>query len=182
MASDTTTACALLEHLELGDLTSEEVVGSLLERGRSLERLNLFVHLDAENVLAQARAADARRRGREKLGLLAGVPVAIKDVICVEGEPTSAGALVTRKDCPCVPVIEKEWLGSRRTWLASSGKSSCSAMPPGISTGPWSRSIRTPSRSPRARRTSAGRRLTFLPTCSRGGVRTPEGRRLTDDT
>jgi len=96
MTIDTTTASALLEQLDAGDLTSEEIVQSLLERARSLERLNVFVYLDAEHVLAQARAVDARRQAGEKLGRLAGIPVAIKDVICVEGEPTTCGSRMLR--------------------------------------------------------------------------------------
>ncbi len=60
----------------------------------------MFVHLDAEHVLAQARAIDARRKAGEKLGRLAGVPVAIKDVICVEGEPTTCGSRMLRNFRP----------------------------------------------------------------------------------
>ncbi len=100
MTSDITTASALLERLDRGDLTSEEIVRSLLERAQSLERLNAFVHLDAEHVLAQARAIDARRKAGEKLGRLAGIPVAIKDVICVEGEPTTCGSRMLRNFRP----------------------------------------------------------------------------------
>ncbi|MGO9470471.1 MAG: Asp-tRNA(Asn)/Glu-tRNA(Gln) amidotransferase subunit GatA, partial [Isosphaeraceae bacterium] len=91
-----TTASTLIERLGRGDLTSEEIVRSLLERARSLERLNVFVHLDAEHALAQAKAIDVRRRSGEKLGRLAGIPVAIKDVICVEGEPTTCGSRMLR--------------------------------------------------------------------------------------
>jgi aspartyl-tRNA(Asn)/glutamyl-tRNA(Gln) amidotransferase subunit A len=65
-----------------------------------LERLNVFVHLDAEHVLAQARAVDARRQAGEKLGRLAGIPVAIKDVICVAGEPTTCGSRMLRNFRP----------------------------------------------------------------------------------
>jgi aspartyl-tRNA(Asn)/glutamyl-tRNA(Gln) amidotransferase subunit A len=65
-----------------------------------LERLNVFVHLDAEHVLAQARAIDASRKAGGKLGPLAGIPVAIKDVICVEGEPTTCGSRMLRNFRP----------------------------------------------------------------------------------
>ena len=43
-------------------------------------------------MLAQARDVDARRKAGEPLGPLAGVPVAIKDVLCIEGEPTTCGS------------------------------------------------------------------------------------------
>jgi aspartyl-tRNA(Asn)/glutamyl-tRNA(Gln) amidotransferase subunit A len=88
----TATATALLAQLDAGAVSSEEVVRSCLERAEGMKRLNAFVHLEPEAVLAQARAIDARRRKGERLGPLAGVPVAIKDVLCVEGELTTCGS------------------------------------------------------------------------------------------
>jgi aspartyl-tRNA(Asn)/glutamyl-tRNA(Gln) amidotransferase subunit A len=85
-------ATALIARMDAGDVTSEEVVRSCLDRAGRLERLNAFSHLDPEAALSQARAVDARRRRGEPLGPLAGVPVAIKDVLCVEGEPTTCGS------------------------------------------------------------------------------------------
>ncbi len=99
MTSDTT-ACSLLDQLDAGGLSSEDLIRSLLERARSLERLNVFVHLDPERVLASARSIDAKRKSGEKLGPLAGIPVAIKDVICVEGEPTTCGSRMLRNFRP----------------------------------------------------------------------------------
>ena len=95
-----TTAVSLLGRLNAGEVTSEELVRQLLERSDRLNRLNVFVHLDALEVLAQARTLDARRRAGEKMGRLAGVPVAIKDVLCVEGEPTSCGSRMLQGFCP----------------------------------------------------------------------------------
>jgi aspartyl-tRNA(Asn)/glutamyl-tRNA(Gln) amidotransferase subunit A len=89
MSNDTTTAVALRARLSAGEITSEELVRPLLERSKGLERLNAFVHLDPDRIVDQARALDARRTDGEKLGPLAGVPVAIKDLICVEGELTT---------------------------------------------------------------------------------------------
>jgi len=100
MSIDTTTAVALLARLHAGEITSEEIVRSLLERSERANRLNVFVHLDPEHVLAQARAVDARRKAGELLGRLAGVPVAIKDLLCVEGEPTTCGSRMLRNFRP----------------------------------------------------------------------------------
>ena len=94
------TAAALLARMNAGETTSEEIVGSLLDRAERDERLNVFVHLDAERILAQARAVDRRRKAGEPLGPLAGVPVAIKDVLCVEGEPTTCGSRMLRNFRP----------------------------------------------------------------------------------
>jgi aspartyl-tRNA(Asn)/glutamyl-tRNA(Gln) amidotransferase subunit A len=86
------TATALLAQLSAGAITSEELVRAHLDRADRLKRLNVFVHLDGDQVLAQARAIDARRQAKEPVGPLAGIPVAIKDVLCVEGEPTTCGS------------------------------------------------------------------------------------------
>jgi aspartyl-tRNA(Asn)/glutamyl-tRNA(Gln) amidotransferase subunit A len=86
------TATCLLDQLNRGVLSSEEIVSSLLDRADRLKRLNVFVHLDREAILGQARAIDERRRSGESLGPLAGLPIAVKDVICVQGEPTTCGS------------------------------------------------------------------------------------------
>jgi len=100
MSSDTTTAVALRARLRAGEISSGEIVRRLLARSQGANRLNVFVHLDPEHVLDQARAVDARRKAGEELGPLAGVPVAIKDLICVEGEPTTCGSRMLRNFRP----------------------------------------------------------------------------------
>ena len=92
MSSDATSCVSLLAKLSAGEVTSEEIVCQLLERSDRLKRLNVFLHLDRDEVLAQARAIDRHRRSGKVLGRLAGIPVAIKDVLCVAGEPTSCGS------------------------------------------------------------------------------------------
>jgi aspartyl-tRNA(Asn)/glutamyl-tRNA(Gln) amidotransferase subunit A len=89
-----TTATSLIAELNAGAVSSEALVRSCLDRAEAVKRLNAFVHLEPESVLAQARAIDARRRKGEPVGPLAGVPVAIKDVLCVEGEPTTCGSRI----------------------------------------------------------------------------------------
>jgi aspartyl-tRNA(Asn)/glutamyl-tRNA(Gln) amidotransferase subunit A len=96
----TATATGLLAQFNAGALTSEEVVQSYLARAEKLGRLNVFVHLDPETVLAQARAVDAKRKAGLPLGRLAGVPVAIKDVLCVDGEPTTCGSRMLKNFRP----------------------------------------------------------------------------------
>jgi len=86
------TAAGLLASLNAGEVTAEEVARHYLDRGGRLGRLNVFVHLDHEAVLSQARAVDAKRRSGATMGALAGLPVAIKDLLCVEGEPTTCGS------------------------------------------------------------------------------------------
>ena len=86
-------AVELLGLLDSGDVTSEEVTRSFLRRIADVEpRVKAFLRVDAEAALAQARAIDARRRRGESLGRLAGLPVAVKDLLCQEGELTTCGS------------------------------------------------------------------------------------------
>jgi aspartyl-tRNA(Asn)/glutamyl-tRNA(Gln) amidotransferase subunit A len=94
------TAVAMLARMNAGETTSEEIVTSLLERAKSTQRLNVFVHLEGERILDQARAIDRKRQAGEPLGPLAGVPVAIKDVLCVDGEPTTCGSRMLKNFRP----------------------------------------------------------------------------------
>ncbi|APW59409.1 Asp-tRNA(Asn)/Glu-tRNA(Gln) amidotransferase subunit GatA [Paludisphaera borealis] len=94
------TAASLLAKLNAGEIRSEDLVRQYLDRAESLKRLNVFVHLDPERVLDQARAIDAKRRAGEPVGALAGVPVAIKDVLCVTNEPTTCGSRMLKSFRP----------------------------------------------------------------------------------
>ena len=94
------TATGLLAQLNVGATTSEEVVRGYLDRADRLGRLNAFVHLEPEAALAQARTIDARRKAGQRLGRLAGLPVAIKDVLCVAGEPTTCGSRMLKNFRP----------------------------------------------------------------------------------
>src|SRR5205085_2063714 len=53
-----------------------------------------FVSGNEEAAVGQARAIDARRRAAQPLGALAGLPVAVKDVICVRNERTTCGSRI----------------------------------------------------------------------------------------
>ncbi|OUZ11334.1 aspartyl/glutamyl-tRNA amidotransferase subunit A [Aeromicrobium sp. PE09-221] len=95
MTTDVTTASAasIAEAFADGDTTSVEVTQAHLERIASVdERLNAFLHVDAEGALATAAEVDARRAAGEELPALAGVPIAVKDLINTAGQPTTAGS------------------------------------------------------------------------------------------
>ncbi|MBX6311557.1 MAG: Asp-tRNA(Asn)/Glu-tRNA(Gln) amidotransferase subunit GatA [Isosphaeraceae bacterium] len=94
------TATDLLAQMNAGAISAEDVARAYLDRAERFGRLNVFVHLDREAILAQARAVDAKRKAGAPLGPLAGVPVAIKDIICVAGEPTTCGSRMLRNYRP----------------------------------------------------------------------------------
>jgi aspartyl-tRNA(Asn)/glutamyl-tRNA(Gln) amidotransferase subunit A len=91
----------LLHALRQGEATSEAVTGEFLEAIRKREpRVRAFLHVDEAAALEQARAVDAKRKRGDKLGPLAGVPVAIKDVLCTRGQPTTCGSKILEKFVP----------------------------------------------------------------------------------
>ncbi len=76
-----------LEALTSRRCNSEELVtGLLTDIERVDPRVRAYLSVDAEDALSQARAAD-RRRAAGGDGLLLGVPLAIKDLIHVRGQP-----------------------------------------------------------------------------------------------
>jgi Asp-tRNA(Asn)/Glu-tRNA(Gln) amidotransferase A subunit family amidase len=75
-----------------------EVVTANLERAQRLQpKLNAFVHIDAENALARARAAESSFSKGEPVKPLEGIPLTVKSCIDVAGWPCPAGS-VLRKD------------------------------------------------------------------------------------
>jgi aspartyl-tRNA(Asn)/glutamyl-tRNA(Gln) amidotransferase subunit A len=95
------TAVELLHLLSRGETTSEALTGAFLQAIRQREpRLQAFLHVDETGALDQARAVDERRRRGESLGTLAGLPVAIKDVLCTRGQRTTCGSKMLRDFVP----------------------------------------------------------------------------------
>lgn len=80
-----------VEHVRSGALKVETYVGALLERYIAHQHLNTVITIDSARVMEAARAIDSARGRGDKLGLLCGVPFAVKDQIDVEGYPTTAG-------------------------------------------------------------------------------------------
>jgi aspartyl-tRNA(Asn)/glutamyl-tRNA(Gln) amidotransferase subunit A len=63
---------------------------------REEPRIQAFLRVTGELARAQAAHADRRLVAGEDVGPLTGVPVAIKDVLCVEGVETTAGSQILR--------------------------------------------------------------------------------------
>jgi amidase len=80
------------DHIRRGELTSEHVVATLLQRiDRYDGRLHSFALVMRDKALSQARAADKEIAAGHWRGPLHGVPIGIKDLLDVEGVPTTSG-------------------------------------------------------------------------------------------
>ncbi len=78
-----------------GRVSAVEVCRAALERMQAAQpRLNAFNLIDADDALARATRIDRQRAAGETLGPLAGVPIALKDNICVRGMRTTASSRI----------------------------------------------------------------------------------------
>jgi aspartyl-tRNA(Asn)/glutamyl-tRNA(Gln) amidotransferase subunit A len=87
-------AAELSEKLGSGEVSSVEATQAHLDRIAAVDGdVNAFLHVNSD-ALKTAADVDARRAAGEKLGELAGVPIAIKDVLCTVGMPSTAGSRI----------------------------------------------------------------------------------------
>jgi len=88
------TAAQLGEALAAREVSSVEVTQAHLDRIAAVDGdVHAFLHVDA-TALATAADVDRRRAAGEPLGPLAGVPIAIKDVLCTVGMPSTSGSKI----------------------------------------------------------------------------------------
>ena len=88
------TAAELAEKIHSREITSREVTQAFLDRiAETNEELNSFLHVGAEEALAAADAVDkALDAGEEPASGLAGVPLALKDLLVTTDAPTTAAS------------------------------------------------------------------------------------------
>jgi aspartyl-tRNA(Asn)/glutamyl-tRNA(Gln) amidotransferase subunit A len=88
-------ASEMASALAKGEITSVALTQLHLNRIASVDRdVHAFLHIDTEGALAQASAVDAKRAKGEKLSPLAGIPLALKDVLAQKGVPTTCGSKI----------------------------------------------------------------------------------------
>ncbi len=89
------TAVELGKRIASGEVSAVEAAEAALNRTGRLEKdYNCFVTVDAEGALAQAEAVQKRIAAGERMSPLAGVPVAIKDNMCINGMLTTCSSKI----------------------------------------------------------------------------------------
>jgi len=89
------TATQLLAQLGAGAITSVEITEAFLER---IERcdgsIKAFLRVDRQAALGRAAAIDQKRKAGKPMGRLGGLPVAVKDLLATQGEPTTCASRI----------------------------------------------------------------------------------------
>ena len=104
----------LKELLGKREVSCEKIIQSFCERIKQKDpEINSYITLLEEQAKRTARKIDERIAKGEKLGLLGGIPIAVKDNICVRGHPTSCGSeilsdFVPPYDATVIDLIRKE--------------------------------------------------------------------------
>ncbi len=170
-----------LDLMRHGELSSVELTQGVLERILTVDNdIQAYLTLAPEWVLDQARQADERRARGEDAPLL-GVPLAIKDVICVEGLPCTCGSRILENFVPPYSATAVERL--RAAGCVILGKTNTDEFAMGSSTensayfathNPWDLS-RVPGGSSggSAAAVAAGMALGALGTDTGGSIRQP---------
>ncbi len=93
MTMTTTSATELASALQKGEITSVECTTAFLDRiGSTNPTINAFLSVDRDGALAKAEAVDTARAQGKPLGPLAGLPVAVKDVLCTTDQKTTCAS------------------------------------------------------------------------------------------
>lgn len=85
----------LVAQLQNRELSSVELTTAYLDAIDSRDaEIGAFLHVDRDAAIDAAQAVDAKRQTGAELGLLAGLPIGLKDVLCTSGTPTTCGSRI----------------------------------------------------------------------------------------
>jgi aspartyl-tRNA(Asn)/glutamyl-tRNA(Gln) amidotransferase subunit A len=122
-----------VRHIAAGEVTAVQVVEATLERIAAVDgAIGAFLEVDAAGARAAAAEVDRQRAANQPLGPLAGVPVALKDVLVTRGLATTAASKILQGWIPPYDahVVEK----LRAAGAVVIGKVNCDEFAMGSST------------------------------------------------
>ena len=83
----------LVEKLEKGEVTSVEITKSYFDRIKEIDpKVKAYVSTMEEEAMAKAKEVDEKRKAGEKVSALAGIPIGIKDNMCITGTKTTCSS------------------------------------------------------------------------------------------
>ena len=84
----------LQAQLANGSTTAEKLAQASLEKIESTKNLNAYISVLNDRALERAKESDKRRAEGKSLGALDGIPVAVKDNMCLTGTRTTAASKI----------------------------------------------------------------------------------------
>ena len=108
------TAHELMDKLEAGEVTSEEITKSYFDRIKEKDdSVKAYVSLLEEEALAKAKKVDEDRKAGKPVSKFAGIPIGIKDNMCITGTKTTCSSkmlenFVAPYDATVIEKLNKE--------------------------------------------------------------------------
>jgi aspartyl-tRNA(Asn)/glutamyl-tRNA(Gln) amidotransferase subunit A len=94
-------AFELIEKIKNKEITIEEVIHQTFDRIEKIERVvHSFVYLTKEEAIKKAKKLDNKLKSGKKIGKLYGLPIGIKDLICIKDTPTTCGSKILESYSP----------------------------------------------------------------------------------
>ncbi len=123
---------AIKSGIEKGEFSAEEVTKSYLQRITDYdEKINAFITVN-DKALDEAKQVDNHKKSGKPLGKLAGVPIAVKDMLCTEGLLTTASSKILANYIPPYSSTVVERL--KKEGAVVIGKANCDEFAMGSST------------------------------------------------
>ncbi|MFX1522313.1 MAG: Asp-tRNA(Asn)/Glu-tRNA(Gln) amidotransferase subunit GatA [Promethearchaeota archaeon] len=94
-------AYELIEKIKNNEITIENVIQRVYERIEETDhKIHSFVYLSKEKAITKAQKLDDNLKNGRNIGKLYGLPIAVKDLICIKDSPTTCGSKILQNYYP----------------------------------------------------------------------------------